>query len=95
MNQETVLDNTIPSHSDGKSKILSNIVLLNHYLTDTINKLNDIRKNITLNVNALESINSQETTRQEINTSHMPELEKTRRLHHERMSSAFNDQGVL
>ena len=58
MDLKTLLDNTIPNSLDSKIKILNNIKLLNYYLTETINKLNDFKKNINLNVNALESISS-------------------------------------
>ena len=44
MDFKTLLDNTIPNSLDNKIKILNNITLLNHYLTDTINRLNDIKK---------------------------------------------------
>ena len=44
MDFKTLLDNTIPNSLDSKIKILNNIKLLNHYLTDTINRLNDLKK---------------------------------------------------
>ena len=95
MDLKILLENTIPKSKDNSTKIINNIKLLNHHLTETIKTINDLKKNIDLNVNTLESISTQEASYQEIINSHMPELHRIRKSHHDRMSSAFNDQGTL
>ena len=47
MDLKTLLDNTIPNSIDSKIKILNNIKLLSHHLTETINILNDLKKTLT------------------------------------------------
>ena len=94
MDFETVISNTIPSISDSNTKILGNITLLNHYLTETINKLNDIRNNITLNVNALASHNQQRQNLDQINLRNTDEQTDIINSHKEKMSSSYNEHGI-
>ena len=62
MDLKILLENTIPKSKDSSTKIINNIKLLNHYLTETIKTINDLKKNIDLNVNTLESISTQEAS---------------------------------
>ena len=79
MDLKILLDNTIPKSKDKSTKIINNIKLLNHHLTETIKTINDLKKNIDLNINTLESMNEQEASYQEISNSHMPELLRIRK----------------
>ena len=51
--------------------------------------------NISLKVNALESLNTQESVQHDINSSHLTVLETLRVKHNALMSTAVNDRGTL